>query len=85
MQLLNLPLRLIRFITDPLVDTALLVGQHAVMPLLTKLSHVAMESSLRGIASVAGKDYADQFANITATAVSHNSLFSRKGMLSRCA
>ena len=70
MQLLHLPLRLIRLVTDPVVDSVLLLISKLLMPPLAHFVQVALCSGLRLLASALGQDRADKLADLSTDAVS---------------
>ncbi|KAI0358245.1 hypothetical protein OH77DRAFT_1475139 [Trametes cingulata] len=65
MQILHLPLRAIRVVTDPIVDTVLLVLSRLLVAPLTGLGEIAMTRGLDLVSSLAGSDRAEKLANIT--------------------
>ena len=69
MHLLHLPLRIIRLITDPVVDTVLLVLSRLVLPPLNRVGGIAVKSGLRGVANVVGQERADKFTQLSTFAV----------------
>ncbi len=70
MQLLHLPLRMIRLVTDPVVDTVLLLISRLVVPSASRIGEVALKSSLRGVANVVGQDRTDKLTELSTFAVS---------------
>ncbi|CDO76301.1 hypothetical protein BN946_scf184917.g17 [Trametes cinnabarina] len=65
MQILHLPLRIIRLITDPIVDTVLLVFSRLVLPPLASLAQLAIAACFNGVSSLAGIDQAEKLAIFT--------------------
>ncbi|KAI1796687.1 hypothetical protein LXA43DRAFT_986618 [Ganoderma leucocontextum] len=63
-QLLHLPLRLIRIVTDPVVDSVLLLISKVLLPPLSHLGQAAVKSGLRIITSAVGQDRADKFSEL---------------------
>ena len=70
MQLVHLPLRLIRLVTDPIVDSVLLLLSKLVLPPLAQLCQTALQSGLKGLARAIGQDRADKLADFSTVAVS---------------
>ena len=70
LELIHLPLKFIRVITDPVVDSILFLSSKAALPLLTSLSHTVKQSTLSCIANFMGQDRADQFSEFSIAIVS---------------
>ncbi|OSD05343.1 hypothetical protein PYCCODRAFT_1405960 [Trametes coccinea BRFM310] len=64
MQILHLPLRIIRLVTDPVVDTVLLVFTRLLVPPLVNLAQLVIASCFNGVTSLAGADRAEKLATI---------------------
>ncbi|KAI9062714.1 hypothetical protein FKP32DRAFT_1667072 [Trametes sanguinea] len=71
MQILHLPLRMIRLITDPVVDTVLLLFTRLVVPPLLNLVQLVIASCFNGVASLAGADRAEKLATIANSTYDH--------------
>ncbi|KAI0676025.1 hypothetical protein C8Q78DRAFT_1142731 [Trametes maxima] len=71
MQILHLPLRVIRFITDPVVDTALLVCSRLLLPPLDSLSRLVVALFLSVVSSLAGPDRSEQLTGAVNSVRSH--------------
>ncbi|TBU39775.1 hypothetical protein BD309DRAFT_1083198 [Dichomitus squalens] len=67
-QLIHLPLRLIRLVTDPIVDSVLLFFSKLVLPPLVQLCQTALQSGMKGIARTVGQDRADKLAELSTVA-----------------
>ncbi|PIL24929.1 hypothetical protein GSI_12816 [Ganoderma sinense ZZ0214-1] len=67
-QLVHLPLRLIRLVTDPIVDSVLLLISKLLLPSLAHFGQAALCSGLRIIASALGQDRADKLAELSTDA-----------------
>ncbi|KAJ8496047.1 hypothetical protein ONZ51_g1365 [Trametes cubensis] len=66
MQILHLPLRLIRLVTDPVVDTVLLVLSRLVVPPLVTLGQLVLASCFNAVSSFAGPERAEKVAGVAA-------------------
>ncbi|KAH9893215.1 hypothetical protein C8Q73DRAFT_746014 [Cubamyces lactineus] len=63
MQILHLPLRLIRLVTDPVVDTVVLVLSRLAVPPLVALSQFVLASCFSAVSSLAGPERAEKVAS----------------------
>ncbi|OJT03305.1 ERAD-associated E3 ubiquitin-protein ligase doa10 [Trametes pubescens] len=70
MQILHLPLRAIRIVTDPIVDTVLLVVSRLLVAPLAVLTQLAMTRALGVLASFAGPERAEKFVDVVITVYS---------------
>lgn len=68
--MVHLPLRLIRLVTDPIVDSVLLLISKLLVPPLLQFGQAALTSGLRIIAGALGQDRADKVAELSTGAVS---------------
>ncbi|KAI0369741.1 hypothetical protein BV20DRAFT_1044206 [Pilatotrama ljubarskyi] len=66
MQILHLPLRAIRLVTDPVVDTVLLVLSRLLVAPLASLGAFAVTRGLDAVSSLAGPDRAEKLVNASA-------------------
>ncbi|KAI0630807.1 hypothetical protein C8Q77DRAFT_228608 [Trametes polyzona] len=64
LQLVHLPLRLIRLVTDPVVDTVLLVFSRLLLAPMTLLAQLVATSALNATASLAGPERAEKVAEV---------------------
>lgn len=69
MQILHLPLRAIRIVTDPIVDTVLLVVSRLLVTPLAVLTRLALTWALGVLSSFAGPDRAGKLADVVTTVV----------------
>ncbi|KAI0761783.1 hypothetical protein BD413DRAFT_700194 [Trametes elegans] len=70
LQILHSPLRVIRIVTDPVVDTAFLVVSKLVLPPLVALGRVAATRFLSAVVSFAGPEQADKLSGASASVYS---------------
>lgn len=70
MQILHLPLRAIRIVTDPIVDTVLLVVSRLLVTPLAVLTQLALTWALGVLSSFAGPERAEKLADVVTTVVS---------------
>ncbi|KAH9849834.1 hypothetical protein C2E23DRAFT_837455 [Lenzites betulinus] len=63
LQILHFPLRAIRLVTDPIVDTFMLVASRLLVAPLIVFAHVAANAAFGALSSLAGPDRAEKLAN----------------------
>lgn len=68
--ILHLPLRLIRLVTDPIVDTALLLMSRLLLPSLLPVTNIALNISFRATSFVIGQKLTSRLASLIANIVS---------------
>ncbi|OSX64112.1 hypothetical protein POSPLADRAFT_1138372, partial [Postia placenta MAD-698-R-SB12] len=68
--ILHLPLRLIRLVTDPIVDTALLLMSRLLLPSLLSVTNIALNISFRATSFVIGQKLTSRLASLIANIVS---------------
>lgn len=64
--ILHLPLRLIRLVTDPIVDTALLLMSRLLLPSLLPVTNIALNISFRATSFVIGQKLTSRLASLIA-------------------